>query len=292
MRKKGLAAVAALVLGAVVFFVTVFSSPASAKGYEVYKTALEKTKEARSLTADVDVLITDNGAKLMTGRATVKLNKEMKAGSVEATFRDESGDGSKPFSRQVYWQDGKVILKEGDEDVYRWMEHPKGEKGKAGPPGRPKAAGIVANALMRSLRDDLTVERRPNGGKRVELTLSERQIPAFADAIGAMAVSKASRFHSLRPVRACREELPALTKEVKIEGIDLTADVAPENSLEQQTVKIRMTGTDDSGKRHDLALRIRVRFSGIDETVPERIDLTGKKTRKMEADRMKFVWQH
>ena len=117
----------------------------------------------------------------------------------------------------------------------------------------------------------------------MELTLSERQIPAFADAIGAMAVSKASRFHSLRPVRACRVELPALTKEVKIEGIDLTADVAPENSLEQQTVKIRMTGTDDSGKRHDLALRIRVRF-GIDE-IAGTIDLTGRKRGK-EADRI------
>ena len=50
--------------------------------------------------------------------------------------------------------------------------------------------------------------------------------------------------------------------------------------------------TDDSEKRHELALQIRVRFSGIGETVPERIDLTGKKTKKMEADRMKFEWQH
>ncbi|GAA5344792.1 hypothetical protein [Planifilum fimeticola] len=292
MRKKWLAAGAVLALGVMIFFVTVFSASASAKGYEVYKTALEKTKEAKSLTADVDVLITDNGAKLMTGRAKVKLNKEMKAGSVEATFRDESGDGSKPFSRQVYWQDGKVIFKEGDEDVYRWMEHPKGEKGREGPPGRAKAAGIVANVLMRSLQDDMTVEREPDGGKRVELTLSERQIPSFADAIGTMAISKASRSHSWGPVRECKVELPELTKEVKVEGIDLTADVAPKNSLEQQTVKIRMTGTDDSGKRHELTLQIRVRFSGIGETVPERIDLTGKKTRKMEADRMKFGWQH
>src|SRR5690606_27073189 len=139
MRKKGLAAVAALVLGAVVFFVTVFSSPASAKGYEVYQTALEKTKEARGLTADVDVLITDNGAKLMTGRATVKLNKEMKAGSVEATFRDESGDGSKPFSRQVYWQDGKVILKEGDECI-SVDGTSEGRKGKGGA-SRPAQGG-------------------------------------------------------------------------------------------------------------------------------------------------------
>src|SRR5690606_33094511 len=101
MRTKGLSAVAALVLVVEVLFVSVFTSSARAKGYGGYATALEKKKEARSLTADVAVLINDNGAKLMTGRATVKRNKEMKAGSVEATFRDESGDGSKPFSRQV-----------------------------------------------------------------------------------------------------------------------------------------------------------------------------------------------
>ena len=89
MRKKGLAAVAALVLGAVVFFVTVFSSPASAKGYEVYKT-VEKTKEARA-TADVDVLITDNG-RADDGRGQT----ERVAGSGKP-FRDELGT-VQPFS--------------------------------------------------------------------------------------------------------------------------------------------------------------------------------------------------
>lgn len=120
------------------------SASASATGYEVYKTALEKTKGATSLTAKVDVNMTDNGTKVFEGHADIKLNKEMRAGSVEASF----SDGAKTHSRQVYRQDGKVILKKGDEDVYRLMEHPKGEHGKEGLPGRPKAAGPIVNTLM------------------------------------------------------------------------------------------------------------------------------------------------
>ena len=87
MRKKWLAAGAVLAVGFVMFSVSVFSASASAAGYEVYKAALERTKGAKSLTADVDVRITDHGKKVFSGRAKVKLNKEMKAGNVEAVFR-------------------------------------------------------------------------------------------------------------------------------------------------------------------------------------------------------------
>ncbi len=288
MRKKWLAAGAVLAVGFVMFSVSVFSASASAAGYEVYKAALERTKGAKSLTADVDVRITDHGKKVFSGRAKVKLNKEMKAGNVEAVFQDGT-EGAKGRVRQVFWQDGKVIFKEGDEEIYRWLEHPKGEKGKEGP---PKAARFIANALLRSVREDMTVEKGPDGGKRVELALSEQRIPSFVNGIGRIAMTKASRSRPRGPESGCMAEIPVLTKAIRVEEMDFTADITPTNRLQQQTVRVRMTGRDDAGKHHELTLQIRARFSGMNQTDPKRIDLAGKKAVKMEWDRMKFGRHH
>lgn len=75
-------------------------------------------------------------------------------------------------------------------------------------------------------------------------------------------------------------EIPVLTKAIRVEEMDFTADITPTNRLQQQTVRVRMTGRDDAGKHHELTLQIRARFSGMNQTDPKRIDLAGKKAVK------------
>lgn len=301
MRKKWLTVGVGFGVGAAMLLVSGFSAMANTSGYDAYKTALKNTKAAASLTANADLTVTDNGTKVLAGTANIKMSHEPNAGSMAATF----DDGTRTNSINVYRQDGKVIFKSGDNDVYRVMDQnaPKWQH-KGDMPNPPKASEQVFDALMGNIRELATVESEPDGSKQAALHLSGSQIPAVVNALGTLAVSKAADHGgwdhgnwnhdstSSAPHPEMKVNLPKLTDNVKVEKIDLDAKIGRDNVLEQQTAEINLTGTDDSGKNHVLAIRLHVDFSGVNQTAPERIDLTGKQTMEIHNDGKKHGWHH
>src|SRR5690606_5984553 len=85
------------------------------------------TKASTSLATNVDLTISDNGKNIIEGTADLKVNKNQKAGSVAA----EIGDSTEQHSINVYRQNGKVVFKNSENDVYkvkeldgtRWQQH-------------------------------------------------------------------------------------------------------------------------------------------------------------------------
>ncbi|WML38249.1 hypothetical protein RCG19_13555 [Neobacillus sp. OS1-2] len=69
MKKKWITAGTGLGIGAVLLLVSGFSAMANTNGYDAYKTALKNMKAKTSITTNVDLTITDNGKKLVTGAA-------------------------------------------------------------------------------------------------------------------------------------------------------------------------------------------------------------------------------
>ncbi|NGQ97522.1 hypothetical protein G3578_20560 [Brevibacillus sp. SYP-B805] len=288
MRKKWWTVGVGFGIGAVMLFVSGFSAMANTAGYDTYKAALKNTKAVTSLTANADLTVTDNGTKVLAGTANIKLDKERNAGSMAATF----GDGSQTHSLHVFRQDGKVIFKRGDDDVYRVMEQeaPKWQHEGVGP-NPPKAVEQAFDALMGNMRELATVESESDGGKQAALHLSRSQIPAVVNALATLAVSKAADCDGWEHADM-NVNLPKLTDNIQVENINLDANINPDNLLEEQTAVINITGTDDAGKNHVLAIRLHVDFSGFNKTIPDRIDLTGKQTLAIQHDGPKRGWHH
>ncbi|MCC2685438.1 MAG: hypothetical protein K0R75_2337, partial [Paenibacillaceae bacterium] len=79
-----------------------------------------------------------------------------------------------------------------------------------------------------------------------------------------------------------KANLPQLTDDIRVEAVNLDAKISPDNQLVGQSADIHISGLDKSGERHALTIQLHADFSGFDQTVPERIDLTGKQTVEIE----------
>ncbi|WP_066070379.1 hypothetical protein [Neobacillus soli] len=289
MKKKWMTAGAGLGIGAVLLLASGFSAMANTSGYDAYKTALKNTKAETSLTTNVDLTISDNGKMLVTGAADLKVNKEQKAGSVAATI----GDSSEKRSINVFRQEGKVIFKSSEEDVYkvREMNAPKWQRN--GDHSNPsKVVEQVIGTLLGNIKDLATVEDQGNGGKHAELHLSGDQVPAVVNAVGTVVVSKLANHKNNEKAPDWMTNMPKLTDNIKVEKIDMDAEISTKDILEEQTAKIKIIGTDKSGKKHELTFTIHVDYSDLNKTVPEHIDLTGKKIEEIKNKGMKRGWRH
>lgn len=281
MRKKWLTVGATFGIGAAMLAVGGISAMANTSGYDAYKEALKMTKSASSMTADVQLTVTDNGAKVLAGTASLKQNQASNAGSVSA----EIGGGTETHSVKVFRQDGKVIVKSSDSEVYKVMDLNGSQWRHDGSQNPPKAAEQIFNALLGNIRELATVESESDGGKHAALHLSGSQVPAVVNALGTLAVTKAADAHPIA-------SLPKLTDHIQVDRIDLDAQIGPDNMLKEQTAVIGITGKDGSGSEHEVMIQLRVDFSGLNQTVPERVDLSGKQTEQIQHDGAKRGWNH
>lgn len=289
MKKKWMTAGAGLGIGAILLLASGFSAMANTSGYDAYKTALKNTKAESSITTNVDLTITDNGKKLVTGAADLKVSKDQKAGSVAATI----GESTEKRSIKVFRQDGKVIFKSSEEDVYKVKEinAPKWQH-KGDHSSLPKAMEQIFGTLLGNIKDLSTVENQANGGKHAELHLSGDQVPAVVNAVGSVVVSKIANHEKTEKIPDWMANMPKLTDNLKVEKIDIDAEISTKDILQEQTAKIQITGTDESGKKHELTIKIHVDYSDFNKTKPEQIDLTGKKIEEIKNEGMKRGWRH
>ncbi|WP_143813046.1 hypothetical protein [Paenibacillus sp. XY044] len=299
MRKKWLSAGAVVGLGAVMLFASGYSVMANTSGYEAYKSAFTHTQGADSVASHVVWSLSDNGTKVLSGTADMKVNQAKQAMSMTAAV----DDGTQSHTVQSYSQDGKMIWKSGDSAVYQVMDQaPQWQHdGKAA--RMPQAAEQVIEALMGNIKDLATVETGSDGTQEAELHLSGSQIPAVVNAVGSLIASKAgnadgwnhgAEFQGHLPAGKAdwKVNLPKLTDEIKVEQVDLDAKIGKNAALENQSAEIRFTGKDAAGAAHVLTFQLNAGFSGYNATTPDRVDLAGKQTEQVENQWERNGWKH
>ncbi|MDI4645237.1 hypothetical protein [Cohnella hashimotonis] len=284
MNKKWWMAGGAFGVGAAMLLASGLSAMASASGYKAYETAMTNTTRVSSLTASVNLTVTDNGKSLFAGSSRIRVDNERHAVSLSAKAE---GDGAAhAHAADVYVQDGRLIVKAADSDAYKVkaLDEDKASAGREKSDGPPKAALQVFNALTGNVKELATVETEADGSKRASLHLSGGQVPAIVNALGALAVS------GLAGHDDANVQVPALTDGVTVERIDLDANIGPDGLLEDQTASLVLTGKDDAGVKHELNLALRIDISDIDGTTPDRIDLTGKKVEQLDDGKEGRGW--
>ncbi|MFD2332836.1 hypothetical protein ACFSR7_26565 [Cohnella sp. GCM10020058] len=282
MNKKWWMAGGAFGVGAAMLLASGISAMASTSGYEAYEAAVTKTSQVSSLTARVNLTVSDNGKSLFAGSSDIRLDKARRAISLNAKAE---GDG-KAHAADVFVQDGQLIVKTADSEAYKVkaLDEEKESAADEKPHGPPQAALQLFDALTGNVKELATVETDADGSKRASLHLSGSQIPAVVNALGALAAS------GLAEHGDAAAQAPTLTDGVKVERIELDADIGPDGLLEDQTASLVLTGKDGTGLKHELHLAFRVDISDLDGTTPDRIDLTGKKVEPLDDGKEGRGW--
>lgn len=286
MKKKWLMMGASLGIGAVMLFVSGFSAMANTSGYEVYKTALKNNKAVQSITNNGSITVTDNGEKVLTADFNAKVDRDQNVLNAAVTF----DNGDETHAANVFHQDGKVIFKTNESDVYRVMEKRQSKWKPGDEKSHPlKEVEPVVDELMGNLKELATVETTADGGKQAALHLSGSQIPAAVNALGSLAVSKVADCEYGNDAKA---NIPKLVENIKVREINLDAGINVEDYLERQTGEIFITGTDASGEEHEVVIALDFHLSDFNRTVPDQIDLTDKQVETIQHDQTNAPWHH
>ncbi|MEF3307080.1 hypothetical protein [Paenibacillus sp. GYB003] len=308
-NKKWIAMGAGLGIGAVMLTVSGLSAMAGTSGYDAWKSAVKQTHTATSFAAQAGVVVSDGGTKLIEAQTAFKKDGAAASGDVRVSA------GGASHGMNVYVQDGKTILKPGDSDVYRIVEHGKGEGGGHGPkngaahapdPELAQKLERVFDALVGNLKDRVTLDENADGSKRVALSLSGNQVPVAVNAIGSLLIGHAGGEHGERggahgwakghgrgndgsdpgagPLFApdTMPNLPKLTQDVRIDEIKLNATIDANNYVDDQSAEIQISGKDDSGAAHTVVIAAKLDLSGVNATKADSVDLTGKTVEPIE----------
>jgi hypothetical protein len=278
--KKGFVILGAIGISSVVMVTSGFAAMASTSGYTVYKDAIKATRGLDSVSASGALSLKDNGASLVNVTGSVKANLVNETQSGSATIVNNG----KTQTLEVYRQNNQTITKSSASDVY-YQEQGRQEKNAADKPESkqiPQEVENIIDSLVGNLQNSVTLDNKTDGTKQVTLSLSNAQLPPVVNAVGSLMIKNAldskeglSKQEKI-PGIDFKPSLPLLTQNVRIDQIDIKADINAANFIQHQEATVTISGKDAKGVSHQVVLQLNADLTGFNATTPDSIDLTGK----------------
>jgi hypothetical protein len=295
MNKKWIAVGVCIVAGAALLFTTAFAGANDTAGYEAYKSAVKNMAQVRNLTGNFEFSLMDNGTELLDASSVLKtdMNNDVMSSSTSVKSGDEE------MKMDTYQKDGKVILKNSDSEEYNVIEHKerKYDNRRAFDESRDPEAMKLCEAVVDTLAGDLknyfTYQKNQDGTGDVALHLSQNQISPVVNGMVSLAVRnaaednrKGSYFHLNDSDfgHAVDMNLPQLVSDIRIDSVDMTAEINSDNTIGNQMLSISLEGKDAQGKTHDIVFSVDMKLDGINSTNPDTVDLTGKQVKVIEME--------
>lgn len=289
MNKKWLTLGGAIGISAVVMTTTGFAAFAGTSGYDTYKTALKNTKSLQSFTVETDTALQDNGVMLASSEGNMRIARDNHAVSGDVSV---TGIGGKQTVHLYSVPDGIVWNAEGSDVYYKKTAPGMKRESRKHDPAMAQQMEKVADALVGNLKDYVAVEETAGGSKEVSLHLEGAQIPAVVNAVAPIAISKMTGAHEMDGTGGMakaphHEGMPfhkdlfkgselKLTQDIRVEKIDLEAEINADGYIDRQQLRIQIAGKDAEGAAHTVVLSAEADLSGFNQTTPEKIDLAGK----------------
>ncbi len=279
---KKAATVLAFGLGAVVFVTTAFADVAIGSGYDRLKGAIKHTTQQmdtgmEKFTFESMLTFSDNGKALVQQSSLVKVDNGKKAFEELETSRYSSGEtetrSGYADSEQSIWRnskDGKYYITEykNKQTDTRWkrFDDPFKEKG---------ASEIekIFDGIIGSLKNNVQVEEKTDGGREYSGSLSEVQVPALVNAVASFAVKKNINGNGYDERY---KDFPEIESDMYIKKVTGSAVENKSGLLENLTGEIILVGKDKGGTQHELVLNVAVKLKDVGTTVVQKPDLAGK----------------
>lgn len=280
-RKKRTAMIGAFALGAFLFAGTALADIMDKSGYDQLKdavkvTATNCTENYQSFTADVSMVMKDNGKVLFSEDSVTKYDA-VNGAKEEITTREDITNRSFSYSNYYYFDKNQSIRKSSDDNNYIVTTY-KEKKGdpllnkEDNPFNQEEAKDLerILDALVINFKDHVIVTENPDGSKSLSGNLSEGQIPALINAVASFQMKQ--EFNNNR-----REGIIDLASDVYVKEVRGTAKINEDGSLENILGTASVSGLDKQGEVHEISLEVLFKFSDVNTTKVVKPDLTGEK---------------
>lgn len=135
--------------------------------------------------------------------------------------------------------------------------------------------------MTKNLQQQITVDENKKGGQTIELDLTGKEIPLTANALSSLLIKHAvllqdsgnqevSEFH-IKPT------IPELDHDITVKQINISAMVNKANYVDQQTVKMVVTGKDKQDQAHEIVLRLKLDVSEYNHTTVAPVQIPTEK---------------
>lgn len=284
-RKKGTAMIAAFTLGAFLFAGTALADIMDKSGYDQLKDAVKAaatkcTENYQSFTADISMVMKDNGKVILSENSIVKYDAVNKARE-EITAREDNTNRNFSNSYYNYRDEKQLITKSSDNDNYfvtNYQDKKNGPlfKKEDNPFNQEEAKDLerILDALVNNLNltDQVIVTENSDGSKSLSGKLTEGQIPALVNALASFQMKQ--QFNGRRVDQV---EITDLAADVYVKEVRGTAKISEDGSLENILGTASVSGLDEEGKVHEISVEILFKLSDVNATKVVKPDLTGKK---------------
>lgn len=278
MNKKVLAAIGisgALMLG------SVYSISANTSGYDLYKEALKKTHSAESVTLNFNLKLEDNKKSLITSQSIFKSDSVNQVNSISTRMSNDS----EVSNMNMYKQNGNwFVMKDGLGTVYK-MDTSKNPHHSNTAELKDDVENLI-DVMTKNLQQQITVAEKNDGNHVIELNLTGKEIPLTANALSTLMIkhavmiqdnndSEGSGFH-------IKADLPELDHDITVKQVKLTAQVNKENYIEQQLVKVVVTGKDKQDMTHEIVLIVDLNATDYNQTTVTPVEIQADKVVEFE----------
>lgn len=273
MNKKLVVAIGisgALMLG------SVYSISANTSGYDLYKNAFKKTHSADNATLNFNLTIEDNKKSILSSDSIFKSDSVNQVNSISTRLANET----EVSNMNIFKQDGNwFVMKDGVDTIYKMNT--------SNTPHHRNSAELkddlenLIDVMTKNLQQQIIVAEKQNGNHEIELDLSGKEIPLTANALSTLMIKHAVMFQDNNEKESSdfhiMTKLPELDHDISVKQVKLTALVNNENYIEQQTVKVVVTGKDKQNASHELVLKITLRASDYNQTMVPPVEIPADK---------------
>lgn len=277
MKKKGFKTIAvSAVTGCILLSLSATTFANTGSGYGDYKAAVEATMLAKNATVAAQYEVTDQGAIILSGTSTQKLDNKDKSSQTSVTV----GGVTKAFETSAV--NGNVIT----EADGKYFSTTKGNGTSNGAPRENLSASSSTVKLAEMLADTLVGDVKNQfveNGQTISVNLQGAQIPELAQlALSAAAENsnhtgayknsaKQGPDESMKPMM---DQMPKLTN-VNVTSLAMTATVDG-TTLKDNDFTVAITGNDATGVAHELTIKLNANITDVGSTKIEAIDTTGQ----------------
>jgi hypothetical protein len=278
MNKKILAAIGisgALMLG------SVYSISANTSGYDLYKEALKKTHSAESATLNFNLKLEDNKKSLITSQSIFKSDSVNQVNSISTRMSNDSEVSNMNMYKQ---NENWFVTKDGLDTVYK-MDTSKNPHHSNTAELKDDVENLI-DVMTKNLQQQITVAEKKDGNHVIELNLTGKEIPLTANALSTLMIKHAvmiqdnndsdgSGFH-------IKADFPELDHDITVKQVKLTAQVNKENYIEQQLVKVVVTGKDKQDMTHEIVLSADLNATDYNQTTVTPFEIKADKVVEFE----------
>jgi hypothetical protein len=273
MNKKLLAVIG---ISGTIMLGSVYSISANTSGYDLYKEALKKTHTAESATLDFNLNIEDNKKSILSSHSIFKSDSVNQLNSISTRLANES----EVSNMNMYKQAGNwYVIKDGLDQVYK-MDMSKNPHHSNTVELKDDVENLI-DVMTKNLQQQITVAEKKDGNHVIELDLTGKEIPLSANALSTLMIKHAVMLQDNNEMESSdfhiKTKLPELDHEITIKQVKLTAQVNKENYIEQQTVKVILTGKDKQDTRHELVLSINLNATNYNQTTVTPVEIPADK---------------